>query len=176
MLNLFCLSVGFRVTMVLPLLLQTCCLCWGKREQISALTGIRSGTLSNSWLLLFFDWGCKLWPSLSSRMPMRWFGSTLACLKLCTQKSATTFYPLTATKPAQSRVVGLQIRKRWNRLASAAVSWWSPSFSPVSLLGFPAEEAAWTTWLPGQRQAAAASRSDLQVQGRSHQLLWERKL
>lgn len=165
--------------MVLPLLLQTCCLCWGKREQISALTGIRSGTPSNSWLLLFFfffGWGCKLWPWLSSRMPMRWFGSTLACLKLCTQKSATIFCPLTATKPAQSQAVGLQIRKRWNLLASAAVLRRSPSFSPVSLLVFPAEEAAWSTWLPGQRQAAAASRSHLQVQGRSHQLLWERKL
>lgn len=66
MLNLKCLSVGFKVTVVLPLLLQTRCLCWGKREQISALTRIRSGTPSDNWLLLFFFFWLGLWALTSA--------------------------------------------------------------------------------------------------------------
>ena len=49
-----------------------------------------------------------------------------------------------------------------------------PSFPLPS--GFPTEEAAGASGLPGQREAGAHSRSDLQVQSCRDQLLWSRRL
>lgn len=40
------------------------------------------------------------------------------------------------------------------------------------LLFFSPEEASWASGLPRQREAGTGPRSDLQVPGRRHQLLW----
>lgn len=66
---------------------------------------------SDDWLLVCHNWDRKL-TSVSFRIPMRPFGLMSACLKRCTRRSATTFFPLPATKPTQSPAAVLQVRKR----------------------------------------------------------------